>query len=156
MQRPLKVELLSAHSCFLLIIPLEWACSAGLLFRPSASGRRRLQFFRAPVRPRTRMRMRTHKRCMRAQAQEFQCVHAHFGDACCCWLSCSLERERAKGCTVRGLSNLVCLFDTESGGDMEPCRPPIEPSLPGPIDPWRCGLEAVALHVWKKQEKFVK
>ena len=70
-------------------------------------------------------------------------------------LSCSLERERAKGCTVRGLSNLVCLFDTESGGDMEPCRPPIEPSRP-PIDPWRCGLEAVALHVWKKQEKFVK
>ena len=56
---------------------------------------------------------------------------------------------------MRGLSNLVCLFDTESGGDMEPCRPPIEPSRP-PIDPWRCGLEAVALHVWKKQEKFVK
>ena len=64
---------------------------------------------------------------------------------------------RAKGCTVRGVSYLVCLFDTELGGDMEPCRPPIEPSRPpGPIDPWRCGLEAVALHVWKQQEKFVK
>ena len=57
---------------------------------------------------------------------------------------------------MRGVSYLVCLFDTELGGDMEPCRPPIEPSLPGPIDPWRCGLEAVALHVWKQQEKFVR